>query len=58
MKGNYILHFKNDTIVDFKVPKGNPAHPKLLDRPAFPIFSNDNKFYTPSFILLNVDGLK
>lgn len=58
MKGNPQLHFKNETVVDFKVPKGNPAYLKVLNKPAFPVFSNDAKFYTPSFILSKIEGLK
>ena len=58
MKGNPRLHFKNDTIVDFKVPKTNTTHPKVSEKPAFPIFSNDMKYYTPSFVLSKTAGLK
>lgn len=58
MKGNPHLHFKKDTIVDFKPQITSTSPPRPLKKPAFPVFSNDMKYYTPSFVLSKTDGLR
>jgi hypothetical protein len=57
-KGKPHLHYKNDTIIDFKVPKANPLFAKALQKPALPKFTNDRKYYTPAFALINLDEFK
>jgi hypothetical protein len=51
MKGNPKGYFKNDTKVNFKVPKSNSLYNKVQDTPLFPRFNFDKKYYTPTFIL-------
>ena len=58
MKGNPHLHFKKDTIVDFITQISTTAPPKPLNKLAFPVFSNDMKYYTPSFVLSKTEGLR
>ena len=57
-KGNPHLFYKNDATVDFKVPKTNPSFAKAQGKPAFPVFTNDGKYYTPTFALVKLDEFK
>jgi hypothetical protein len=58
LKGNPRLHYKNDAIVDFKVPKTHPSFVKANGKPALPTFSNDRKYFTPAFSLTKLDEFK
>jgi hypothetical protein len=51
MKGNPLCHYKNDIKIDFLVSKKTNLYKTRLKRPIYPIFNNDDKYFTPGFIL-------
>ena len=56
LKGNKNGFFQKDIDIEFSVSKKTNLYKKIINKPIFPVFNNDNNHFTPGFVLKYIDS--